>query len=228
VLSTNQLEKCTRVRGLRFCTAATARYSAGQGSCLQALWAESVEDIKSRCPIVLLPLSPQISRAGNGTFLTTAETSTDVGNQVSRKSEVSMRLNKGMSINTVSKQCSVSTTTWATGQGTESQDPVVTWEVQQLHVHHLMNNDTTLTLEVISRPRAVAQAQEVKNRLSLGAFSAVEIAAMILGGTALVIIFVAVGVLWFKARYGSLRELFWATVEKGIGEAAEKTLQTTV
>jgi hypothetical protein len=77
-LSTDQLEKCTRVRGLHFCTAATARYSAGQGSCLQALWAESVEDIKSRCPIALLPLSPQIWRAGNGTFLTTAEGTTDV------------------------------------------------------------------------------------------------------------------------------------------------------
>jgi hypothetical protein len=65
------------------------------------------------------------------------------------KSEVSIRLNKGMSIITVPKQCSVLTTTWATVQGTESQDPVVTWEVQQQHVHHLMNNDTALTLEAI-------------------------------------------------------------------------------
>jgi plasmid maintenance system antidote protein VapI len=56
-------------------------------------------------------------------------------------------------------------------QGTASHDPVVTWEVQQRHVHHLMNNDTALTLEVILRPRAVAEmGQEVKNRLSLGAF----------------------------------------------------------
>jgi hypothetical protein len=203
------------------CTAATAKYSAGQGSCLQALWAESVEDIKSRCPIALLPLSPQIWRAGNGTFLTTAEATTDMVIRCLRKLEVSMRLNKGMSIITVPKQCSVSTTTWATVQGTESHNPVVTWEVQQRHVHHLMNNDTTLTLEVISRPRAVAEiGQEVKNRLSLGAFSAGEIAAMILGGTALVIILLAVGILWFKARYRSLRELFSATVENGIGEAA--------
>jgi hypothetical protein len=42
--------------------------------------------------------------------------------------------------------------------------------------------------------------QEVKNRLSLGAFWIGEIGAMILGGTALVIILGAVGVLWFKAR----------------------------
>jgi hypothetical protein len=131
-----------------------------------------------------------------------------------------------MSIITVPKQCSVSTTTWALVQGTESHDPVVVWEVQQQHVHHLMKHDTALTLEVISRPRAVAEIrQEVKNRLGLGAFSTGEIAAMILGGTALVIILGAVGVLWFKARYGPLRELFSATVEKGIGETqAEKTL----
>jgi hypothetical protein len=91
-----------------------------------------------------------------------------------------------------------------------------------------MNNDTRLTLEVILRSRAVAEiGQEVKNRLSLGAFSTGEIAAMILGGTALVIILGAVGVLGFKARYGSLRELFSATVEKGIRETAEKTLQST-
>jgi hypothetical protein len=155
--------------------------------CLQALWAENVEDIKSRCPISLLPLSPQIWRAGNGTFLTTAEALTDVAIRCLGKSEVSLRLNKGMSIITV--------------QETESHEPVVTWEVQQRHVHHLMNNDTGLTLEMISRPRAVAEiGQEVKNRLSLGAFSAGEIATMILGGTALVIILVAVGVLWFKAR----------------------------
>jgi hypothetical protein len=77
-LSTDQLEKCTVVRGLHFCTSATARYSAGQGSCLQALWAESVKVIKSICPIALLPLSPQIWRAGNGTFHTTAEGTTDV------------------------------------------------------------------------------------------------------------------------------------------------------
>jgi hypothetical protein len=228
-LSTNQLEKCTRVRGSHFCTAATARYSTGQGLCLQALWAESVEDIKSRCPIALLPLSPQILRAGNGTFLTTAEATTDVAIRCLGKSEVSMRLNKGMSIITVPKQCSISTTTWATVQGTESHNPVVTWEVQQQHVHHLMNNDTALILEVISRPRTVAEiGQEVNNRLSLGAFSTGEIAAMILGGTALVIILGALGVLWFKARYSSLRELFSATVEKGTGETAEKTLQTKV
>jgi hypothetical protein len=59
------------------------------------------------------------------------------------------------------------------------------------------------------------QWQEVKNRLSLGAFSAGEIAALILGGTALVIILVVVWVLWFKARYVSLMELFSATVKKG-------------
>jgi hypothetical protein len=130
-----------------FCTAATARYSAGQGSCLQALWAESVEDIKSRCPIALLPLSPQIWRAGNGTFLTTAEGTTDVAIRCLGKSGVSMRLNKGMSIIIVPKQCSVLTMTWATMQGTESHDPVGTWEVQQRHVHHLMNKETALTLE---------------------------------------------------------------------------------
>jgi hypothetical protein len=150
------------------------------------------------------------------------------GGDDGRSDQVSMRLKKGMSIITVPKQCSVLTTTWATVQGTESHDPVVTWEVQQRHVHHLMNNDTALTLEVILRPRAVAEiGHKVKNRLSLGAFSTGETAAMILGGTALVIIFGAVGVLWFKARYGSLRELFSATVEKGIGETAEKTLQST-
>jgi hypothetical protein len=110
-LSTNQLEKCTQVRGSHFCTAATARYLAGQGSCLQALWAESVEDIKSRCPFMLLPLSPQIWRAGNGTVLTTAESTTDVAIRCLGKSEVSMRLSKGMSIITVPRQCSVSTTT---------------------------------------------------------------------------------------------------------------------
>jgi hypothetical protein len=81
---------------------------------------------------------------------------------------------------------------------------------------------------VILRPRAVAEiGQEVKNRLSLGAFLTEEIARMILGGTALVIILGAVGILCFKARYGSLRELFLATVEKGIGETAEKTLKST-
>jgi hypothetical protein len=202
-----------------------ARYSAGQGSCLQVLWAESVEDIKSRCPIALLPLSPQIWRAGNGTCLTTAEGTTDVAISCLGKSEVSMRLNRGMSITTVPKQGSVLTTTWATVQGTESHNPVVVWEVQR-HVHHLMNNNTALTLEVISRPRAVAEiGQEVKNRLSLGAFSTGEIAAMILGGTALIILLGAVGVLWFKARYGSLKELFSATLEKGIRETPEeKTL----
>jgi hypothetical protein len=63
------------------------------------------------------------------------------------KSEVSMRLNKGMSIIIVPKQCSVLTMTWATMQGTESHDPVGTWEVQQRHVHHLMNKETALTLE---------------------------------------------------------------------------------
>jgi hypothetical protein len=221
-LSTDQLEKCTRVRGLHFCTAATVRYSAGQGSCLQALWAEC-RGHQEQMPIALLPLSPQIWSTGNGTFLTTAEGTTDVAIRCLEKSDFSMRLNKGMSIITLPMQCSVSTTTWATVQETESHDPVVTWEVQQQHVHHLMNNNTALTLEVISRPRAVAKiGQEVKNRLSLRAFSTGEIRAMILGGTALVIILGAVGVLWFKARYGSLRELFSATVEKGIGETAEK------
>jgi hypothetical protein len=143
--------------------------------------------------------------------------------------EFSMRLNKGMSIITVPKQCSVSTTTRATVQGTESHDPVVTWEVQQRHVHHFMNKDTALTLEVILRPRAVAEmGQEVKDRLCLGAFLTGKIGVMILGSTAMVIILGAVGVLWFKARYGSLREWFSATVEKGIGETqAEKTLQST-
>jgi hypothetical protein len=166
-----------------------------------------------------LPLSPQIWRAGNGTFLTTEERTTDVAIRCLRKSEVSMRLKWGMSIITVPKQCSVLTATWATVQGTESHDPVVVWEVQQRHVHHLMNNNTALTLEVISRPRAVAKiGQEVKNRLSLGGFSTGEIAAMILGGTALVIILGAVGLLWFKVTYGSLNELFLATLDKGIGE----------
>jgi hypothetical protein len=92
-LSTNQLDKCTRVRGSHFCTATTARYSAGQGSCLQALWAESVEDIKSRCPIALLPLSPQIWRAGNNSFLTMGEGTTDVAIRCLGKSEVILRLN---------------------------------------------------------------------------------------------------------------------------------------
>jgi hypothetical protein len=87
-------------------------------------------------------------------------------------------------------------------QETESHDPLVVWEVQQQHVHHLMNNNTALTLEVILRPRAVSEiGQEVKNRLSMGGFSTQEIAVMILGSTALVIILRAVGVLWFKARW---------------------------
>jgi hypothetical protein len=51
---------------------------------------------------------------------------------------------------------------------------------------------------------------------------------MILRGTALVIILGAVGVLWFKARCGSLRELFSTTVEKGIGETAEETLDLSL
>jgi hypothetical protein len=62
---------------------------------------------QEQMPYRLLPLSPQIWRAGNSTFLTTAEATTDVAIRCLGKSEVSMRLNKGMSINTVPKQCSV-------------------------------------------------------------------------------------------------------------------------
>jgi hypothetical protein len=222
-LSSNQLEKCTRIRGTHFCTAATARYLAGQGSCLQALWAESVADIKSRCPITLLPLSPQIWRAGNSTFLVTARRSTDVAVRCLGRSQVSRKLTMGMSIVTVAKECLVSTASWATVQGTESNEVVVVWEVQQQHVHHLINNDTTLTMDVIKRPRAVAEiGQEVRNRLSLGGFLPEKIGAMILGGTALFIILLAVGVLRFKAMYGSLTGFFSKTMEMGIGETPKE------
>ena len=207
--SKEELDNCDKLGRHRLCRDSTVTYTSRAGSCVQALFRKEWTGVASKCAMTARPMGNEAWPVARNTYLAASADSMQGFLACAGRNEKAIEIAAGLVKISLGDGCRLVTPGWATHHGTNGDRDWLSVEAEQELVGSLFSPTTSnLTTDNklwkgIKRPTDVASVrQQVEEDLNAGGISGWEIAALTLGGVALLTIMAFVSASYLQARYG--------------------------